>query len=105
LEQLEVALFEGAWERVVWAATGRIIERWHLDSEVKRHQDFPDSFWIPSDEEKEAIRPGDRVKLLFELRDGWGERMWVDVIAVRRGHLVGTLLVSLLVSQDSAQGT
>lgn len=91
LEQLEVALFEGAWERVVWAATGRIIERWHLDSGVKRHQDFPDSFWIPSDEEKEAIRPGDRVKLLFELRDGWGERMWVDVMAVRRGHLVGTL--------------
>jgi hypothetical protein len=91
LEQLEVALFEGAWERVVWAATGRIIERWHLDSGVKRHQEFPDSFWIPSDEEKDAIRPGDRVRLMFELRDGWCERMWVDVIAVRRGRLVGTL--------------
>lgn len=91
LEQLEVALFEGAWERVVWAATGRIIYRWHLESGVKLHRAHPRSFWIPSDSDKQSIRPGMKVKLIFTMRDGWGERMWVEVVTVNRRHMVGTL--------------
>ncbi len=90
-EQFEVALVEGLGGRLLWAATGRIIDRWHLESGVERNRAYPDTFEIPSDEDKQLIQPGDLVKLLFELRDGWGERMWVEVTEVRKRRIVGRL--------------
>ena len=90
-QQMEVALFEGLWGRVVWAATGRVIYRWHLESGVKLNRAHPKTFWIPSEAEKEALAPGAVVKLLFGMRDGWGERMWVDVTAVKGKKITGTL--------------
>lgn len=92
LEQLEVALFEGIWGRVVWAATGRIIHRWHLGSGVDRHLAYPETFEIPSEEERLTIEPGAVVKLMFEMKDGWGERMWVNVSNVGKRHFTGTLV-------------
>jgi len=91
VEQFEVALCEGLWERIVWAATGRVIHRWHLASGVERHLAHPDTFWIPPAAERLAVEPGSSVKLAFEMKDGWGERMWVEVTAVKRRHLVGRL--------------
>lgn len=90
-EQLEVALVEGLGVRLRWAATGRIIDRWHLMSGVERNRRHPDTFYIPSEEERAAIVPGMDVKLMFEMKDGWGERMWVTVLAVKRRKLVGRL--------------
>jgi hypothetical protein len=95
-EQLEVALFEGVWERVLWAGAGRIYDRWHLESGVKRNREYPDTFEIPNEEAKQAIEPGVFVKLLFDTSDilgrrNWGERMWVEVVAVRGRHIVGAL--------------
>lgn len=91
-EQLETAIFDGLVPRVRWALTGRIILRWRLGSGVKRNREFPDSFWIPSEDEKDNVRPGDVVKLMFEQSDGWVERMWVGVERVgRRRRWIGTL--------------
>lgn len=91
VEQLEVALFEGLRERIAWAATGRVVHRWHLASGVERQLLYPDTFWIPSAAQRLAVEPGAIVKLSFEMKDGWGERMWVEVTAVKRRHLVGRL--------------
>jgi hypothetical protein len=96
VEQLEVALSEGIWERVTWAATGRIIHRWRLVSGVKQNREHPESFWIPDEEAKQAIEPGVLVKLFFDMRNGldgdrWAERMWVEVIAVKQHHIIGML--------------
>ena len=61
---------------------------WSLDDGEAAHQESPDSFWMPPKEERESLRPGDIVKLMFRmiLRDpGSGaeqekvERMWVGV--------------------------
>lgn len=91
LEQLETALFEAVWERLLWAATGRIIHRWHLGSGVRRNRDHPDTFHIPTEAEKATIKPGVTVKQMFDMSD-FGERMWVDVVAVKRRHIVGRLV-------------
>ncbi len=88
-EQLEVALVEGLGQRLVWAATGRIIHRWHLGSGVKRNREHPDTFYIPGEEERQAVAPGMDVKLMFEMSDGFAERMWVTITAVKRRKLVG----------------
>jgi hypothetical protein len=90
-QQLEVAIFEGIGERLEWAATGRIIHRWQLVSGVKMHQRHPETFEIPSDDEKREILPGDSVKAAFTMRDGWGERMWIDVTKVGRRRITGVL--------------
>src|SRR5512133_2112771 len=58
VEQLEVALFEGLRKRLVWAATGRLFDRWRLGSGVAMNRKYPTSFWIPDYEEKKAIVPG-----------------------------------------------
>jgi Uncharacterized protein conserved in bacteria (DUF2314) len=91
LEQFEVALFEGIGGRIQWAATGRIIWRWHLGNGVERNRLYPDTFEIPSEATRRSIGPGDCVKLMFEMRTGPGERMWVDVVKVGRRNLAGTL--------------
>lgn len=61
-----------------------------------RHQQNPRTFFIPSRAEREAVRPGDLVKLLFELVDPTddmpsAERMWVQVTHAQGGRYVGTL--------------
>jgi hypothetical protein len=96
VEQLEVALFEGIWERVLWAGAGRVYDRWHLASGVKRNHEHPQTFWIPDEQAKRAIEPGVFVKLMFDTFDlwgrrNWGEGMWVEVVAIRRRHIVGVL--------------
>ncbi|MEX1142596.1 MAG: DUF2314 domain-containing protein [Thermoleophilaceae bacterium] len=90
-EQLEVALSEGLLGRARWAATGRVIHRWRLKSGLERHRESPSTFEVPSDDEKISIAPRMSVKLIFEMRDGWGERMWVDVEKVGRRRLTGRL--------------
>lgn len=35
--------------------------------------------------------PGMEVKLAFKMRDGWGERMWVTVTALKGRKLIGKL--------------
>jgi Uncharacterized protein conserved in bacteria (DUF2314) len=95
-EQLERALVEGIWERLLWAGAGRVYDRWFLDSGVKRNRDHPETFEIPDEEDKQAIEPGVFVKLLFGTSDfwgryNWGERMWVEVVAIKRRHIIGVL--------------
>jgi hypothetical protein len=91
VEQLELALFEGLWGRAVWAATGRIVNRWYLESGVELNRAYPESFWIPDEADKQAIAPGATVRLFFSVRDGWSERMWVRVVAVNGKNIIGTL--------------
>ncbi len=91
MEQLELALFEGIWGRVVWAATGRIIDRWRLDDYVAElHRVEPEMYGL-SDEEIAAIEPGTLVKLTFTMKDGWAESMWVRTVAIGKDRFVGRL--------------
>ncbi len=90
-QQLEVAFSEGLLGRLRWALTGRVIHRWRLRSGLEMHRKYPDSFWIPAEAEMLELRPGMSVKLIFEMRNGWGERMWVDVEKIGRRRLVGRL--------------
>jgi hypothetical protein len=91
IEQLEVALCEGACGRLIRVSTGRVIHRWHIRSGVETNRKFPSSFLIPNSNEKDAIRPGDAVKVMFVMRDGWCERMWITITAVKRKKLTGIL--------------
>ena len=91
-EQLERALVEGLVERLVWAATGRIIYRWRLGNGVASNRRWPDSFYVPPADEIAALRPGATVKLMFHMTSvDWGERMWVTVAKVTRRGFVGHL--------------
>jgi hypothetical protein len=36
---------------------------------------------------KADIEPGDTVKAMFEMKD-WGERMWLEVVKIKRRQLV-----------------
>ena len=92
MEQLETALFDGLGPRLRWAATGRIILRWRLRNGVKQNAEYPETFWIPTDEEKADLVPGVAVKLMFQQSDGWGERMWVEVDKIGRCYLTGYLV-------------
>lgn len=56
----------------------------------------PHSFLIPTRAEREGLRPGDRVELLFEVIDppegmSSAERLWVQVLAVNGSEYVGSL--------------
>jgi Uncharacterized protein conserved in bacteria (DUF2314) len=95
-EQLERALAEGVYERLLWAGAGRLYDRWHLTSGVRQNRKHPETFQIPDEEEKQAIEPGVLVKLVFATTDlwgrpNWGERMWVEVVAIEKRHIVGVL--------------
>lgn len=90
-EQMEVALCEGLLERVQGVLAGRVIWRWHLDSGVDLNRRYPDTFWIPDPEDKARITVGTKVKMIFSMRDGWAERMWVEVTEIKGTRYVGEL--------------
>jgi hypothetical protein len=69
---------------------------WELADAVKLSAESR-SFQIPSEEERRALRTGQRVKLVFLIAqpsdpdDIQGERMWVTVTEVLPGHYRGCL--------------
>ncbi len=61
---------------------------------VDRNTTHPETFEIPSEEERDAVRNGDTVKVGFEVIDfdlgeDIGERMWVSVTFANGNTLVG----------------
>ncbi len=61
-----------------------------------RNREAPNSFLIPTREQRENFVPGDLVKLIFEVvgsgdREVSAERMWVQIIEAKAGSYVGTL--------------
>ena len=65
-----------------------------LDNGAETHREFPDTFEIPPQEDRERLRPGDLVKLIFRIEFGdeaHVERMWVQVTEVRPESYVGVL--------------
>ena len=60
---------------------------WALDDGEKAHAEHPDTFWIPSQQERDNLKVGDLAKLRFVLalvdeegnEEEAAERMWVEV--------------------------
>ena len=52
---------------------------WHLASAEARHAASPETFEIPTREDRDTVVPGQLVKLIFEAGD-FAERMWVRVV-------------------------
>ena len=61
------------------------LDGWCLEDGEALHREAPDTFWLPALERREALQPGDLVKLIFRISvDGDEEpvaveRMWVLV--------------------------
>jgi hypothetical protein len=77
----------------------RDVDFWELRSAEESHAQHPDTFWLPSRDERENLRRGQAARLIFDIEsiDDFGqvqvqgERMWV-VVAERCGSLyVGIL--------------
>ena len=66
---------------------------WYLESAEERHRTHPESFFIPSREEREGLGEGRSVQLLFRSTDPepHTERMWVTVESGDRSGYAGTL--------------
>jgi hypothetical protein len=82
------------------------IERdgWQLESGEARHAEAPETFWIPSREQRDSLKPGEAAKLLFMIEaENQGqlergvERMWV-IIRGRLGPFYTGVLDSTPVS-------
>ena len=58
---------------------------------VERNETHPDTFWIPSKEDKNSLTIGNMVKLGFLDKDGIGERMWVLITQKDEDSFKGTL--------------
>lgn len=96
-EQLERLFTEGLPDRVRWFIEDRVVYRWHLGDGVARNADYPDSFGIPDQADRDGVLPGDHVKLMFETRRARpggpsAERMWVEVTALRKRGFEGRLI-------------
>ncbi|AXQ68845.1 hypothetical protein HOU00_gp280 [Caulobacter phage CcrPW] len=48
---------------------------------VARNAEYPESFQIPSEYERENLKLGASVKVCIEVDQGGGERFWTDVVA------------------------
>lgn len=90
-EQLEVAIRIGLFPRVAWHWGRHVWHRCKLESALELHRAYPESFWVPDDEVKDDLGPGDVVKLMWSIRRFPGERMWVRITGRDGDHLVGTL--------------
>jgi hypothetical protein len=91
VQQLEVAIRVGVFPQVSWHWGRHVWHRCKIESGLESHREYPDSFEIPSDEEKELLRPGDLAKLMWSVKRMPGERMWVTITERDGDRLVGTL--------------
>lgn len=93
VQQFEVAIRIGMFPRASWYWGRYVWHRAKIDSGLDRHRDHPDSFWVPSADEKAELRPGDRVKLMWSVKrmQATGERMWVTVTHRDGDQLTGKL--------------
>jgi hypothetical protein len=77
---------------------------WQLRSGEESHRQHPGTFWIPPLEQRENLKRGQAVRLIFEIEgeeeDGsllvQGERMWVIV-----AEKVGDTYIGILDNQPS----
>lgn len=60
---------------------------------VEQNRLHPQTFEIPSDEEKANIQPGDHIKVGFLINEGniEAERMWLKVTGINNNSITGTL--------------
>lgn len=66
--------------------------RYTLISGIAINAQYPDTFHVPTDEQRRAVRIGDYVQLMFSGHGGAAvERMWVTVTSVDYPHYRGTL--------------
>ena len=79
---------------------------WELESAEERAAAFPDRFHIPSRDERDHLRVGDRVKLLFLFQNEENgepildcERMWVRVTNASQQAYAGVLESSPVTSE------
>lgn len=90
-QQFEVALRIGLAPRISWAWGRHIWHRSRVECGLELHRQWPETFDVPGDDEKELIVPGDLVKLMWAVARFPGERMWVRVIRRDGDRLSGTL--------------
>lgn len=90
-QQLEVAIRIGLFPRVSWHWGRHVWHRCNIESGSESHRKWPGSFWVPEDDVKADLRPGDRVKLMWSVKRMPGERMWVTITERNGDRLVGTL--------------
>lgn len=65
-----------------------------LDNGEDLHREFPETFYLPTRTTREALLPGEIVKLIFRITVGnevHVERMWVCVQARSEGGYIGLL--------------
>ncbi len=90
-QQLEVAIRIGLFPQAAWYWGRHVWHRCTIESGAESNRLYPDSFWIPEDDVKAELRPGDRVKLMWSVKRMPGERMWVTITERDRDRLIGTL--------------
>jgi uncharacterized protein YegJ (DUF2314 family) len=79
-----------------------------LDNAAERHREAPDTFWLPPLHDRESLRPGDLVKLVFRIEfdeEAHVERMWVRVIEVKPESYVGLLDNDPYCTEEIRSGT
>ena len=64
-QQFEVALRLGAFPWVGWYWGKYVWHRAKIESGVERNREYPETFWIPNDEDKRLIQPGNHVRLMW----------------------------------------
>ena len=92
-EQLEVGLREGLWPELSWYWGRHVWHRARIECGLDHHRRWPESFQVPSDEEKAELRPGDLVKLQWSVKRyaASGERMWVEITGRDGDRFIGRL--------------
>lgn len=77
----------------------RELDFWELRSAEQNHAVHPDTFWIPSIDERKNLQVGQAAKLIFDIesedQEGnihvQGERMWVIVSEIINDEYIGIL--------------
>ncbi|QWC85213.1 hypothetical protein KLP28_17195 [Nocardioidaceae bacterium] len=90
-QQFEVAIRVGLFPQANWYWGRHVWHRCKIESGLESHRKWPASFWVPEDNVKAGLGPGDSVKLMWSVRRMPGERMWVTVTERKGDRLVGTL--------------
>ena len=72
-------------------------DHYQLDNGEELNKEYPNTFLIPEKEDRESLKVGDLVKLIFSMEENIGsdevsvERMWVKITDVYPNYYKGKL--------------
>ncbi len=76
------------------------VRGWHIVNAEEQHARQPETFELPTLEQRRKLEPNDQAKVIFVGPTGSSERIWLSIVAVKEGPVYEGFVANEPVAAD-----